>query len=294
MQLSSSPEELANTTLTLPGGFQPAGIAKGSGATAYVGSRGNGAIYVVDLIAGHGSVLAGNHHTQTVLGLAHDPRTNYLYAAGGTMGNALVFDADSGVLVHEIQLTTDPAGLVLDVAATEAAAWFTDGCRPCLYRVALTKQGGVANPVNVEEVTLGGDFVFLKEDLNANGIVAVDDDQSLLVVHTALGALYRVGPATGYAAGIDLDGAVLRDSSGLAFADGTLYAANFNQCVYAIALDPTLSSGRVARRIISPHFDNPSALAVVGEHLYVVNARVATDAMPETSYWLTRIGRHDK
>ena len=88
---------------------------------------------------------------------------------------------------------------------------------------------------------LGGDFVFLKEDLNANGIVAVDDNQSLLVVHTALGTLYRVGPATGYAAGIDLGGAVLRDSSGLAFADGTLYAANFNQCVYAIALDPTFA-----------------------------------------------------
>jgi hypothetical protein len=217
-----------------------------------------------------------------------------VYAAGGTMGNALVFDVRSGVLIHEIQLTTDPAGLVLDVAATKSAAWFTDGCRPCLYRVALTKQGALATPVNVEEVLLGGDFVFLKEDLNANGIVAIDDDQSLLVVHTALGTLYRVDPATGYAASIDLGGAVLRDSSGLAFAGGTLYAANFNQCVYAIALDPTFSSGRVERRINSPHFDNPSASAVVGEHLYVVNARVATDAMPKTSYWLTRIGRHDK
>ena len=143
MRSSSSQTEPANTKLPLPGGFQPAGIAKGSGAIAYVGSCGNGAIYAVDLVTGYGRVLVADQHTQTVLGLAHDPRTEYLYAAGGAMGNALVFDARSGVLIHEIQLTTDPAGLVLDVAATEAAAWFTDGCRPYLYRVALTKQGAL-------------------------------------------------------------------------------------------------------------------------------------------------------
>ncbi len=281
--------EMTESTVPLPAGFQPSGIALGRAAIAYVGSSGSGAIYAVDLGTQRGDLLVAEQRSQAVHGLAYDARTGYLFAAGGAAGNGLVLDTHSGALLHDIQLTTDPAGLVLDVALTAEAAWFSDGGRPCLYWVALGPDGRLDAPVRCAERSLGAAYAFLEDDLNASGIVAVAGRQALLIVHTALGLLYNVEPARGAVTPIDLAGATLPDSSGLALDGATLYAANFNNQVFVVALEPTLTRGTVRRVLTSRSFDNPSAVVVNGNQLCVVNARVATDPLPTTPYWLTSL-----
>lgn len=281
----------ASDRVPLPNGFRPAGLALGRDGFVYVGSCGNGAIQRVELATGAGRMLVTPQHEQVVLGLAYDGRTNNLYAAGGATGNALVYDAASGAPVDDFQLTTDPSRLVQDVAVTTDAVFFTDSGRPVLYRLRLAAHGRPDRTAPVDALTLSGDFVFVEEDLNGSGIVAVADGQALLVVHTALGALYRVDPATGVAAQIDLGGADLRDSSGLALTGNTLYVVNFNNCVFVVELDAQCSRGRLLRTIAAPSFDNPSAAVVHNDALCVVNARVATEATAKTAYWLTMVGR---
>ena len=291
MSSTLPPPGSTDGVVPLPDGFRPVGIAHGRGQIAYVGSGDSGAIYAIDLARGQGRVLVAAQRGQGVLGLAYDARTDWLYAAGGATGNALIYEAATGAALHDIQLTTDPAGLVQDVAVTADAIFFTDAGRPVLYRLRLAAHGGLDSAVPVAAMTLGGDFVFVEEDLNGSGIVTVADERSLLVVHTALGALYRVDPATGAAALIDLGGDALPDSSGLVLAGNTLYVVNFNNCVFVVELDAQCRRGRLLRTITAPSFDNPSAAVVHDDTLCVVNARVATEATAKTAYWLTQIGR---
>ncbi len=282
----------ADTTesiVPLPDGFQPSGIALGHGAIAYVGSSGSGAIYAVDLNTQRGDLLVAEQREQAVYGLAFDARSGYLFAAGGAAGNGLVFDTRSGALLHDIQLTTDPAGMVLDVTLTADEAWFSDAGRPCLYRVALGPDGRLVTPLRSAEHRLGAAYVFVEGDLNANGVVAVAGHKSLLLVHTALGLLYRVEQARGAVMPIDLGGATLPDSSGLALAEMILYVANFNNQIFVVELDATFTRAAVRRTITCRSFDNPSAVVFRNSRLYVVNARVATDPLPATPYWLTAL-----
>jgi DNA-binding beta-propeller fold protein YncE len=277
------------TIVPLPDGFRPVGIACGKGQTVYVGSSDSGAIYAIDLATAKGRTLVTGQYAQGVLGLAYDVRTNCLLATGGAAGNALVYDADSGALVCDIQLTTDVAGLVQDVTVTDAAAYFTDAGRPVVYRVRLTELEVARTPVGVEEMWLSGDFNYVQDDLNASGIVASPDRQALVVVHTALGTLYRVDPITGSTTRIDIGDTVLKDSSGLVLDKAMLYVVNFNNRIHPIALSPTFHAGSVGASITSSHFDNPSSAVIADNVLVVVSARLTTEPLPETKYWLTSI-----
>ena len=67
------------------------------------------------------------------------------------------------------------------------------------------------------------------------------------------------------------------------------YVANFNNQVFVVELDPTLTRGALQRALTSRSFDNPSSVVVNGSQLCVVNARVATDPLPTTPYWLTSL-----
>ena len=284
-----SETEQTESIVPLPAGFQPSGVARGPGAIAYVGSSGSGAIYAVDLGTRQGDLLVAEQRAQVVHGLAYDARTGYLFAAGGVTGNGLVLDTRTGALLHDIQLTADPAGLVLNVTLTAEAAWFSDSGRPCLYRVGLGANGQPDAPVRSAERRLSAAYAFVEGDLNASGVVAVAGRQALLLVHTALGLLYRVEPASGAVTPIDLGGARFPDSSGLALEGATVYVANFNNQVFVVELDPTHTRGALQRALTSRSFDNPSSVVVNGSQLCVVNARVATDPLPTTPYWLTSL-----
>src|SRR5688572_26769604 len=73
------------TTIALPAGFQPEGIATGLKAWAYFGSRVDGDIYRVDLRTGRGAVFSQGPGTPS-LGMKVD-RRGRLWVAGGTGGD---------------------------------------------------------------------------------------------------------------------------------------------------------------------------------------------------------------
>jgi sugar lactone lactonase YvrE len=279
----------------VPNGFQPEGIATGRGTDVYVGSLGRpsddgtsivgGAIYKADLRSGEGSVLVPSREGRTALGLAVDARTNYVWVAGGPFGTAYVYDGTSGADVAEIDINglAFPATVVNDVVVTRDAAYLTDSFRPFLYRIALGAGGMLPDPIIVQQMALGGDFVFVPGGFNANGIDATPDGKWLVIVNSATGALYRVDPETAYASEIDLGMSSLPSGDGILLDGKTLYVVqnSLNQ-IAVVELDPTFSSGEIVGTITSPDFRIPTTVAEFGDALYAVNARfdVAPPPLP--------------
>lgn len=275
----------------LPNGFEPEGIAMGRGATAYVGSVGSGAIYAVNLRTGEGEMFVDEQPPQQVLGMMVDPRTGYLYVAGGSSGNALVYDTATGDLVQEIELTTDPKGLVNDLAVGWNAVYFTDSHLPVFYKVPLESGGKLPDSAAGETISITGDYEYLPEGLNANGIVVSPDGKKLIMAHTDLGKLYEVDAATGEATPMEIDTELEIYHDGLAIAGNVLYVVNYNDAVYVITLAPDWKSGKLDRTITDPSFEAIATGARRGPSMYVVNARWDTERTPDTEYWVTKVKR---
>jgi hypothetical protein len=278
------------STIPLPNGFRPEGIVTGRGPVIYAGSLANGAIYAASLVTGRGRVLVPGVAGRVAVGLGFDPRTNYIYASGGNTGMAFVHDADSGQTVGSFQLTTEPARFVNDVIVTHSAAYFTDSFRAVLYKIPLGRGGRLPPAEAVEEVPLGGDFTFVPGAFNANGIEATARGDALILVHSALGVLYRVDPQTGEARLIDLGGASVANGDGLLLEGRTLFVVQnqLNQ-VAQVKLDRRLESGEVVRVLTDARLDIPTTAAGFGPLLYAVNARFSTPPTPDTEYTIVRI-----
>jgi hypothetical protein len=75
------------STIPLPDGFRPEGIAIGRGTQFFVGSIPTGAIYTGDLRTGMGELLVEPQEGRAAIGLSYDARTDYLYVAGGPTGH---------------------------------------------------------------------------------------------------------------------------------------------------------------------------------------------------------------
>ena len=277
--------------IPLPNGFEPEGIAMGRGATAYVGSESSGAIYKINLRTGEGETFVEAQPPQAALGMMMDPRTGYLYVAGGAGGNALVYDTATGEFVQEIELSTEANALVNDVAVGWNAVYFTDSHLPVFYKVALDPGGSLPDAATSETVAISGEFEYLPEGLNSNGIVVSADGKKLIIAHTDLGLLYEVDPASGASTLMQIDGEMEIYHDGLILAGNVLYVVNYNDSVYAITLAPDWLSGTLDRTITDPNFEAISTGARRGPYLYVVNARWDAERTPDTEYWVTRVKR---
>lgn len=277
----------------LPNGFRPEGIALGYGTTAYVGSVGSGAIYAVNLRTGEGAMLEEAQPPQSVLGMMMDPRTGYLYVAGSTSGNVLVYDVHSNELVREIQVSTDPNALVNDVAVAWDAVYFSESHLPVYYKVPLEAGGKLPDVATSETITLSGEFEFLPDapNGNSNGIVVSPDGKKLILSTTDAGKLYTVDAASGEATLLQVDEELEIYHDGLVLVGPTLYVINYNDAVYQIALAPDWTTGTLQRTITDPSFEAPATAARRGNSLYVVNARWDAEQTPETQFWLTRVRR---
>jgi hypothetical protein len=278
------------STISLPNGFRPEGIVTGRGPVIYSGSLADGAIFAASLVTGRGRVLVPGVAGRVAVGLSFDPRTNYIYAAGGPTGMAHVHDAGSGRTVASFTLTTEASRFVNDVIVTPSAAYFTDSFRPVLYKLPLGRGGRLPAAAAVEEVALSGDFTFVPGAFNANGIEATPSGRTLIIVHSSLGVLYRVNPGTGEARLIDLGGASVANGDGLLLEGRTLFVVqNQQNQVAAVRLDARLESGEVERVLTDPRLDVPTTAASFGPLLYAVNARFSTPPTPETEYTIVRI-----
>ncbi|HUQ59304.1 superoxide dismutase [Lentzea sp.] len=266
------------TEFPLPAGWQPEGIAI-SGAKAYFGSRADGSIYAADLRTGGGEVLAKGPGTPS-LGMKVDSRKR-LWVAGGTGGDARVYDTRTGALLAKFQFATADT-FVNDVVLTDRSAWFTDSRQAVLYEV----------PLNLEPhrtLALTGDLVVTPGATNLNGIVT-GLDGGLIAVQSNTGQLFRIDPRTGKTSNIDLNGQALTNGDGLLREGRQLFVVQnrLNKVArYTLSRDgATLAAERTDAR-----FDVPTTVAAFGKRLYLPNARFSTPPTPETTYTVVAVER---
>jgi sugar lactone lactonase YvrE len=276
------------TTIPLPDGFRPEGIAIGTLPFAYFGSLGDGSIYRANLVTGEGRIISEGPGTPSV-GLDIDRRAR-LFVSGGAAGDARVVKVTSGEVLASYQFTTE-ASFVNDVVLTPDAAWFTDSLNPVLYRLPLDRHGGLPDPDEVETLPLTGDLVF-QEGFNTNGISRTPDGRGLLVIQSNTGLLFRVDPETGVTTQVDLGGETLPNGDGMLQRGRTLYVVQnqLNQ-VAVVRLDRAGTAGTVVDRLSDPRFDVPTTVDTFGNRLYLPNARFTTEPTPTTPYSAVAIPR---
>lgn len=274
--------------IPLPTGWQPEGVALGRGTTIYAGSLATGAIYAADLRTGAGRVLIEGQPGRVAVGLALDRRSGYLYVAGGRTGQAYVYDVATGATVASYQLAPAGASFINDVIVTRQAAYFTNSAAAELYRLPLKQDGQPAE--SAQTLLLGGDFEFVPNAFNANGIEATPNGGALIIVHSALGALYRVDPASGVATRIDLGGATLTNGDGILLHGKTLYVVQnrLNQ-IAVVRLRRDLGAGQVVSTITNPNFNVPTTIARFGAALYAVNAKFGISDPQQAGYEIVRV-----
>jgi sugar lactone lactonase YvrE len=269
--------------ITLPDGFQPEGIASGTGTTFYVGSIPTGAVYRGDLRTGEGQLVVPVQTGRNAIGLKFDDRTGLLFVAGGPTGSAYVYDAETGATISAIQLETKTS-FINDVVVTNDAAYFTNSFQPILYKVPLESIAESPAMPEVIKIPLSGDYESVP-GFNANGIAATPNGKSLIIVNSTVGALYRVDPETGVATRIDLGMGAVSNGDGILLQGKTLYVVqNFFNQIAVIELTPDFSAGEIVSTITSRFFDVPTTVAKFGSTLCVVNARFTTPPTPDTEY----------
>jgi sugar lactone lactonase YvrE len=273
------------TTIALPDGFQPEGIAIGALPYAYVGSLTDGSIYRANLVTGRGKVISPGPGTQSV-GLDLD-RRGRLFVAGGGAGDARVISAATGRVLASYQLSATAQTFVNDVIVTPAAAWFTDSFNPVLYRVALGRHGALPDADRIETVPLAGDYQ-QGEGFSGNGISRTPDGTGLLLAQSDTGLLFRVDPATGVATTVDLGGETLPGPDGLLLRGRLLYVVGGGQ-VTVVRLSRTGTSGTIAAEATDPRFETPTTAASFGGRLYIPDARFTTEPTPDTAYQVVAI-----
>lgn len=266
----------SGAVIPLPRGFTPEGITAGRGQTLYVGSLSTGAIWRGDARRGEGALLVPAQAGRILVGLAYDRRGHRIFAAGGPTGQAHVFDAATGRVLATYQLAPAGQAFVNDVVVLRDAVYLTDSFRPVLYRIPLGAGGGLpASAAAVQTIPLGGEWTQVAGQFNANGIVALPNARTLLVVNSTTGALFRVDPSTGRATRLALaGGATVPGGDGLVRRGRHLYVVQgqLNR-VSVVRLGADRASGAIERTITSPEFRIPTTAALVANALYVVNGR---------------------
>lgn len=271
-------------TIPLPHGFQPEGVVMGRGTTIYAGSLADGAIYRADVRTGEGEVFIPGAEGRIAVGLDFDPRTGYLYVAGGPTGMAFVYDTATGELVAEYTLQEAPT-FVNDVVVTREAAYFTQSFRSEFYRLDLDTE-------TVTTIAFDADYPFDPAGFNSNGIVASPNGEWLILANSGAAGLYRVDPETGESAPIDLGGQALPAVDGLVLQGNRIYAVQnaLNQ-ITEIKLSSDYLSGEVIEVITDEDFSTPTTATKFGNALYAVNARFFSPGYPDLDFDIVRVKR---
>jgi len=271
--------------IALPDGFRPEGIAAGKGTSVYVGSIPTGRVLEIDTRTGTSREAVPARAEHAAIGLKYDRGANRLFVSGGPTGKAFVYDANGGAELAAFQLTApgEPT-FINDVVLTREAAYFTDSRQPVIYAVKRDLSG--VTPIALTR------FPMTPGENNLNGIEAAPNGRVLLAVQSSEGVLWRIDPATGSHAAVDLHGAELTDGDGLLLIGKRtlLVVQNRSNQIAVVKLDSDFRSGRVVRTITHDGFDVPTTVARKRGSLYLPNARFTTPPMPDTKYWVTRVG----
>ena len=258
----------AQRTIALPDEFRPEGIASGPRSSFYVGSIPQGSVFRGSYRTGDGSVLVPPHPGRNHTGLKVDRRFDRLFVAGGASQGIYVYDSKTGADVASFEL--EDAGFVNDVVLTRRAAYFTDSLVQQLYRVRIGKRGRLGEP---RRIPISGDLVY-QSGFNANGIEALPNGRTLIVVQSNLGKLFAVNARSGRSREIELDSPVV-NGDGILLRGRTLYVVqNRDDKVAVVDLKRRLRSGDVEGELTDPRLDVPTTIAPFKQFVYAVNARV--------------------
>ncbi len=222
---------------------------------------------------------------RAAIGLKYDRRGDRLFVSGGPTGKAFVYDEDTGAKLAALKLTTPSLTFINDVVLTRRVAYFTDSEQPVIYAVKGDLSG-------VKRIKLK-DFPMDPVEFDLNGIEAARNGRVLLAVQGSTGVLWRIDPATGSYAAVDLRGAELPNGDGLLLLGRRtlLVVQNLLNQIAVVRLDRGYTSGRVVGTITDRGFDVPTTVARKRGSLYLPNARFTTPPTPETEYWVTRVSK---
>jgi hypothetical protein len=270
---AATAEQAFPKSVPLPDDFQPEGIAVGYGNTFYVGSMWDGDIYRGNLRSGDGHVFIDVSGRQA-LGMKFDRVHHLLFVAGGFNGHAYVYDNRTGDTVADLALGTPGATVVNDVALTPNAAYFTDSFAPNVYKVPIRRHGRIGTPTTITvtgpaAATAAGTF-------GLNGIAAIDDSSRLLVDHSHLAILATLNPRTGVSRQVHIvNGSLTADTPDGLVLDGHVawVVENFANTVVKLRLSHRFTTARIVRTITNPLFRVPTAGALNGVRLALVNSR---------------------
>ncbi len=256
--------------------------------TFFVGSTGDGTIFRGDIATGEVEVFseAGADGRTVAVGMKLDPEGR-LVVAGGPTGRVFVYDTASGELIASFG-NGQPEGATFlnDIAITPAGdAYVTDSFSPTLYRVSASAMtGGDATSDAASPEVGGGELeAFLAftdtpfeyvEGFNANGIVATPDGETLLVVQSNTGNLYRIDLASHQVGRVDLGGESLTGGDGMLLEDRTLYVVRQGQ-ITVVKLGQDFTTGTLGEGFTDPSFASPSTIARYDGCLLVVNSQFA-------------------
>jgi cation diffusion facilitator CzcD-associated flavoprotein CzcO len=275
-------------TIPLPNGWQPEGIATGFGDQFFAGSRATGGVFKGNLRTGEGDVLVPGFGGAAT-GMKVD-RRNRLFVSGAQTGTARVYNAATGKLLREYDLTDAPT-FVNDVTLTKRAAYFTDSQQKQLYMLRLRRHGGL--PARARTLPLTGDLQY-DDDANTfelNGIAAAGRKR-LITVQSRTGKLFLVNARTGGTREIDLGDGSVPNGDGILLKGRTLYVVqNQDNQVAVVHLRRNLRRGEIKRHLTDDDFDVPTTIARRGRFLWAVNARFSTPPTPDTTYDVVRVSR---
>ena len=265
--------------IPMPSGSGPESIVIAEGSLAYVSSLKTGAVFLVDLKTGANEVfLPPLGPTAVGLGLDEHRR---LFVCGGVDGSLSVVDTADRSVIRRYRLGAEQS-FINELIITPEAVWVTDSFQPVLYRLPLGPGGALPAEDEVGRIPLSGEIAYqmgetFAECFNANGISPTPDRTGILIVQTNTGKLFRVDPASGHTALVDLGGEDVLWGDGLVLENRTLHVVqNLSNTVSVIELDSAGTSGKVLERWSDPRFDTPTAMVRFGNRFYLSNARFTT------------------
>lgn len=274
------------STIDLPDGWRPEGITAGRGATFYVGSLADGAIWKGNFRTGRGKVFVPGVAGQVAVGVEYDWRNGRIWVAGGGTGDVRAYSARTGKLLRTYHFAATPSFLN-DLVVTRTGVYVTDSLNQQLDVIPLGRHGKLPKPEKAFVLPLTGDIKF-QAGFNANGIVAKSG--WLILVQSNTGQLFRVDPRTGKGRAIDLGGYFVLNGDGLELHGRTLYVVrNQSNLVAVFRLGERLKSARLLGELKSTGLDIPTTAAFSLGRLWAVNARFTTPPTPTTPYWITRL-----
>ena len=265
--------------IVLEGATGTEGIAAGEGTTFYAGDRLNGDIYRGDIRDDTAGLFIDAPDGRAAIGMKADVTHDLLFVAGGGTGDAYVYSTDTGDTVGVVHLAAGQDAFINDVTLTKDGAWFTNSFAAELYFLPVDKDGGLGE---VETVTLTGPAADPWTGFGPNGIAAVNGGKTLILAHSAFGALFTVDPDgvdSGTAATARIGGFDVPNVDGILVQGRQLWAVqNQKNRISRIKLASDLASGVVGDVITSPAFNVPTTIAKFGNTLAAVNAKFGQPA----------------